>query len=282
MSNPFHNSFEDAFRGQRVVAESDNGAVYTGLVERLHHHDHHIVLRSAHRGPPSDPGPLVGRAFIASADRIEIAPDSQNDARTERIERVKLDTIRPSPYACREFDARENRGYINAIERKGQHDSFPIVRVNGESPEETGLTSEVYDWEVLEGHKRFWVAQELDFEAHPVEIVECTDWEAAERFCEDHLPDEDAIGRFDKLDDPEQVSEKGSRARKTDDPETFGSRDCYNDEEVREAIERLHDRRGSQIDQLPAVGFNVERLGIELVDEQTNAHRSRMRDLHSL
>jgi hypothetical protein len=44
----------------------------------------------------------------------------------------------------------------------------------------------------------------------------------------------------------------------------------------------LHDRWGSQIDQLPAVGFNVERLGIELVDEQTNAHRNRMRDLHSL
>jgi hypothetical protein len=60
MNNPFHDSFENAFRGHRVTATSSNGETYTGVVERLHHHDRHVVLRGAHCGTADDPGAHVG------------------------------------------------------------------------------------------------------------------------------------------------------------------------------------------------------------------------------
>ena len=52
MNNPFHDSFENAFRGHRVTATSSNGETYTGVVERLHHHDRHVVLRAHTAGRP--------------------------------------------------------------------------------------------------------------------------------------------------------------------------------------------------------------------------------------
>jgi len=256
MTNPFYDSLDDSFRNHRVVAQSDNGKIYTGYVDRLDYKFRHAVLKGAHRGTPTDPGKHVGRALVSNADWIELAPNDSTGSYGERIERVALTDLTPSPYACRTFDAEDNQEYISRVREKGSVGSFPVVRSNPSAIVRPSHPS----WEIIEGHKRAWVGREAGLDAHPFEVVECSNWEAAQIFADDHLPGENEVKRFDETDKHCRPSETSSQARKTDDPRTFIVSGKYGDSEIREAINRLYGRWGERATELSGVEFNIDRL----------------------
>jgi hypothetical protein len=169
MSNPFNKSL-DGFRGRRVrVSRGDD--IREGYVERIHHHDRHVVLRDA-----VDPltGEDLGRAFVAHVDTMEVLDEDS------RIETVALDVIEPSPYHGREFDAAANSDYIARVQARGWVGSYPVVR------ERDGGTLEC-----VAGHKRLWVAKQAGLQEHPVEIIDIDGWTAALRYVVDHVPELD-------------------------------------------------------------------------------------------
>ncbi len=119
----------------------------------------------------------IGTAYVAHCDSIEILEAKSH------IETVSPDAIEPAPYAVREFDREGNCGYIARVRNDGWTGSFPVVRpVDGTEA-----------FEVVEGHKRLWVAEQAGLTTHPVEIVDVDDWELARRFVVDHLPDEEQV-----------------------------------------------------------------------------------------
>jgi ParB family chromosome partitioning protein len=117
MTIPFTKSL-DEFRGQRVRCVSNDGRTYQGFVERLHHHDRHVVLR----GATNKQGDYVGRVLVSHVDVLETTEP------TGRVERIALNAITPAPYHAREFDAADNRGYIQRVRSDGWAGSFPTVR----------------------------------------------------------------------------------------------------------------------------------------------------------
>ena len=180
MSNPFHDSLKP-FRGRYVRVVGTNGEAYEGWVERIHYHDRHVVLRDATR---LDDGADVGRVMVAHADELVVV-----DPETW-IERVALEAIDPSPYHAAAFDVAQNRGYINQVRDRSFVGSFPVVRPLAEG-----------GYEVVEGHKRLWVAREAGLDSHPVEVVDVDDWTAAERFVVDHtVVDIQEVVRFPGID----------------------------------------------------------------------------------
>jgi len=171
--NPFHESLDDNFRGRRVRAVSNKGEAYEGWVERIHHHDRHVVLRDATN---LDADEDVGSVLVAHADAMEVR-DSDS-----RIERVAVDDVEPAPYHAGEFDVDDNRGYIADVRETGFVGSFPTVRERDDGT-----------LEVVAGHKRLWVCRQAGVDEHPVEIVDVDAWEVARRFVADHLPHEGQI-----------------------------------------------------------------------------------------
>lgn len=169
MSNPFTQSLDPNLRGRYVRVVSNDGQVLEGWLERMHHHDRHVVLRDA---VDVDRDEELGAAMISHADVIEVleAPS--------RIERVALDDVEPAPYHEREITLDGNRQYVDQVRDRGFVGSFPVVRpIHGA-------------FEIVEGHKRIWACRQAGLEAHPMEIVDVDEWAAARRFVADHLPDE--------------------------------------------------------------------------------------------
>jgi len=227
MSNPFSKSL-DEFRGRHVRAVSNDGREFEGFVERLHHHDRHVVLR----GAADADGNRVGRVLLSHVDVLETTDP------TERVERLALDGIQPAPYHAREFDAAENRGYIDRVRNDGWVGSFPTVRpaaADGDlkHPGDAGF-------EIVAGHKRLWVAAEAGLDSHPVQIVDIDAWTAATRFVADHLPAESNLRGNGE-------SQEGYYAR----------------EEIAAAVDALVERWGERALDLDRVTFNVARLGLQ-------------------
>lgn len=119
-----------------------------------------------------------------------------------------------SPYHHREFDVDANRGYIHDVRRRGYVPSVLTVR-----PVDDGF-------ELVDGHKRRWVAVEAGLDTIAAEVIDLDDEAAAQAYAEDHLPGlegepirqtlaalEDGWG--DDLDlpdlDPEPVTDGGTR-----------------------------------------------------------------------
>jgi hypothetical protein len=182
--NPFHRALDDELRGEQVRVVTNDGAVYSGWVERIHHQQRHVLLRAATRrddqGGVDDP---LGSTFVAHAETIEVVDPSE-------IQAVSLDQVQPAPYHAREFDPLANGAYIASVRDDGWAGSYPIVRYVGEDGTQ---------YEVLEGHKRLWVAEQAGLRSHPVEIVDdVDDWAALRWFVDDHFPD------------PEQVDDNGA------------------------------------------------------------------------
>ena len=100
-------------------------------------------------------------------------PVSRVVAETE-IKDLRLQTLAPSPYHCREFDPDENQQYINAVRGLGYVESVPVARPVGDR------------YELVDGHKRRWVAERAGLETLAVEIVALNDWEAANRYVRAH------------------------------------------------------------------------------------------------
>jgi ParB family chromosome partitioning protein len=232
MSNPFTKSL-DEFRGRHVRAVSNDGREFEGFVERLHHHDRHVVLR----GAADADGNRVGRVLLSHVDVLETTDP------IGRVERIALDAIEPAPYHAREFDATEDRGYIARVRDDGWAGSFPTVRpaaADGdlEHPGDAGF-------EIIAGHKRLWVAAEAGLTSHPVQIVDIDAWTAATRFVADHLPAKsDLRGNGESHD--------GYYARG----------------EIEAAVDALVERWGERALDLDRVAFNVARLDLqEAVDD---------------
>ena len=229
MSNPFHKSLEE-FRGREVIATSNHGETYRGFVDRMHYQDRHVVL---HGATNVDTGEHVGKAFLSHADTIELADEEVV------VEDVRLERIRPSPYATREFHREQNLGYIERTQNKGFVGSFPVVRrIPLPSKHYTGTVSE--NFEIVEGHKRLWVCEQAGFDSHPVEVVELTDWDVVGRFVADHIPN------------VHHINEDGSTHN-----------DWYDNADIEAAIETLVEYWGERVRELPAVAYNIDRLGLE-------------------
>lgn len=169
MSNPFIDGMDDRLRGRYVRAVSNQGRVYRGWVERIHHHERHLMLRDATLVDEDETD--VGSALVTRATEVAVLEDDS------RIERVDLDEIEAAPYHEREFQESANRGYVADVRDTGFVGSFPVVRECDDC------------FEVVEGHKRIWACRQAGIETHPVEIVDISDWAAACRFVSDHYPD---------------------------------------------------------------------------------------------
>jgi hypothetical protein len=169
MSNPFTKSLDPNFRGRYVRVVSNDGQELKGWLERMHHHDRHVVLRDA---VDVDRDEELGAAMVAHVDVIEVV-----DA-PSRIERVALEDVEPAPYHARDISVEGNRQYVDQVRDRGFVGSYPVVR-----PIHCG-------WEIVEGHKRIWACRQAGLDTHPVEIVDVDEWTAARRFVADHLPDE--------------------------------------------------------------------------------------------
>lgn len=90
--------------------------------------------------------------------------------------------LRAAPYHRRTFvrDENHNQGYIYTIRSQGYIESLLLARETT-----TGL-------ELVEGHKRRWVAQEAGLDTVAVRVVDLNEWEAAVHYAQDHLPSMDA------------------------------------------------------------------------------------------
>lgn len=95
---------------------------------------------------------------------------------------ISLSALRSAPYHRRTFtpDENHNRGYINDIRSQGYIESLLVARETT-----TGL-------ELVEGHKRRWVAQKAGLDTVAVRVVDLDAWEAAVHYAQDHLPSLDA------------------------------------------------------------------------------------------
>jgi hypothetical protein len=162
-------------------------------------------------------------AFLAHVDTTHLLADEQH------IQSVALDAIDPAPSHSREFERGDNLQYIERVRNAGTLKSFPVVRALDEG------------YGVIEGHKRLWVCQCAGLESHPVEVIECSDWEATRAFVTDHLPT--AV----------HVKEDGS----TDN-------DWYDASEIEAAIQLLVESWVEQALSLHPVAYNVERLALDL------------------
>lgn len=226
MTNPLFDALDGHFRGERVRVVGNDGTTYEGWAERLHHHDRHVLLRDAVNVDRDDD---IGTAYVAHCDSIEIL---ETDS---RIEQIHLDAIKPAPYAAQKFDREGNCGYIARVRNDGWAGSFPVVRPVDDA-----------GFEVVEGHKRLWVAEQAGLTTHPVEIVDVDDWVLAWRFVVDHLPDE------------EQIHDNGT------------TKGCYDDAQVETVIGRLTDEWGDRAFDLPRVRFNADRLGFDVGGDVTD------------
>jgi hypothetical protein len=225
--NPFDQSLDGTFRGRKVRATSNKGETYIGYVDRFRYDDRHVILEGAeqcHRHEDgSETREHVGAAFLAHADTIHLLDDEQ------QIQSLSLDTIAPAPYHSREFKRAENSQYIDHVRTAGTLKSFPVVRALDEG------------YEVIEGHKRLWVCRCAGFESHPVEVIECSDWEATQEFVSDHLPT------------ATHVEEDGSTHN-----------DWYDASEIETAIQLLVETWGDRVLSLHPVIYNIERLALDV------------------
>lgn len=225
--NPFDQSLDATFRGRKVRVTSNHGETYVGYVDRFRYDDRHVILEGAEHCHSSDDGTEtrehVGAAFLAHVDTVHLLDE------TQQIQSVALDAIESAPYHCREFERAENFQYIEQVRTAGTLKSFPVVRsLDG-------------GYEVVEGHKRLWVGRCVGFESHPVEVIECSDWEAAQRFVLDHLPLANHV---------------------EDDGSTHSH--WYDTAEIETAIQRLVDEWGERVFSLQPVAYNVERLELDV------------------
>ena len=231
MSNPFIDGMDDRLRGRYVRAVSNQGRVYRGWVERIHHHERHLLLRDATLVDQGETD--VGSTLVTRATEVAVLDDDS------RIERIALRAIKAAPYHEREFQESENRGYVADVHDTGFVGSFPVVRPIDGDLDHPG--SEGFD--VVEGHKRIWACRQAGIVTHPVEIVDISDWAAACRFVADHYPD------------PGQVDGDGA----------VGS-GCYEADDLAASIETLVDEWGERALELDRVRFNAERLELDVAD----------------
>lgn len=98
------------------------------------------------------------------------------------IRDVPPNALQPAPYHRRTFarDENHNQGYIYSVRSQGYIESLLVARET-----DAGL-------ELVEGHKRQWIAQEAGLDTVAVRVVDLDEWAAAVHYAQDHLPALDA------------------------------------------------------------------------------------------
>lgn len=223
MSDPFWGAVDDCLRGTRVRVVANDGTEYRGTVDRFRYNDRHVLLRGAERGDSGEP---VGSVLVTHFQLIERITE-------ERVLHVDPTSLHAFPLHAREFDVTENVDYLRDVADAGWPMSFPVV---WESP--GGL-------EIVEGHKRTWVARQVGLDTIPVVLADVDDeLQAAKRFALDHLPS------------PSVVESEHPR---TDE--------VYSDTEIREVIRAAYDRYGSvRAELLPLLEYHRDRLDTGTTD----------------
>lgn len=288
MSNPFTRSL-DAFRGRKVRAAANDGHVYEGWVERIHHHDRHMVLRGAEfigridpagEGQPETlpPGVVertltsiddtapqrthVDRAFIHHAGPVQLADGGS------RVIELPLDTVEPSPYGVQtEFDRMENGEYIETTRKNEWVGSYPVLRVQDDSADSEGdadadepaserATTEIdltADVPLTSG--RTYTILEGHKRVWAARAAGLTTHPFEVRIC----TDTEAARRFvyDHIPTPYHL-EQG----------TTSESEMYHPAEIRTAIETIVDAIGAEAAlEFYPVSFNVDRLDMDIAAE---------------
>lgn len=157
----------------RTVAEDNPAYPADDEVIRVVWHDHVDAIATLWRG-------WTGEQIRDVVDaRSDVKPYHFPESRLvaeEHLVDVPPADLEPSPYHHRDFDVDTNRGYIHDVRRRGYIPSVVSVR-----PVEDG-------YELVDGHKRRWVAVEAGLETVAAEVLDLDDREAAQVYAEDHLP----------------------------------------------------------------------------------------------
>lgn len=93
---------------------------------------------------------------------------------------IPLDCLNPSPYHARNFDVSENRTFIERTAERGYLPYPPLVRVidgHADPPQ----------FEIINGHKRIWVAHLADFRVAHCWCIHVSAEEAAREWAKRHL-----------------------------------------------------------------------------------------------
>ena len=118
------------------------------------------------------------------------------ESRLRTIGRIKSHTIdisaiRPSPYHVRSFCAADNREFIASIRQRGDLDkNSPLLRPVGDECSEDTST-----FEILNGHKRVWVAHVAGLNHITARCIYISDEQAARTFVNAHFDGYDASAR---------------------------------------------------------------------------------------
>jgi ParB family chromosome partitioning protein len=88
---------------------------------------------------------------------------------------VALDDIQPTPYHARNFCYEANNEFIASTRERGYPVPAPVVRVIDDG------------YEVVNGHKRLWVAYIAGLEDIRAHVIYIDEWEAANRFVANHF-----------------------------------------------------------------------------------------------
>ena len=170
--NPFHEDLDDTFRGVRVRAHTDEHT-YEGWCGRWYYNEHAVVIYNAER----DDGEQVGAVTLSDPETVERLPP------TDSIEEVRTADIAPSPYTYRSMDDAAHQKFIKETRERGHLLTYPTVRpVAGD--EQRG---DECAYEVVAGHRRFDTAQKAGLETIAARIADLDEWEAVERFVDDHV-----------------------------------------------------------------------------------------------
>jgi len=189
--NPFSEDELDEFYGIPVRVTHDS-AEYEGWVRRIYGDMDAVVMQDV----TAPDGESLGAVTLREPDRIERV-DSTPDIRT-----IPLAEVTPSVYDCHSDTKLQTQALTRIIRRRGHLIDYPVVR-----PVES-------EYEIVDGHGRLKAARRADLNEAAMEVVPMSDWEAAERFVEDHVPPIDS------------------------DPDEEG-KDWYSDEQINQVIETL-------------------------------------------
>lgn len=102
------------------------------------------------------------------------------ESRLRRVDRpepheIELDDIDPCPFHARNFNAEDNRDYIDAIRERGRPKPRPVVRDCGNR------------FEIVNGHKRIWASYVAGLESIPCDVYYERDLYAARTWARYHL-----------------------------------------------------------------------------------------------
>jgi len=223
----FRETLEDTFRGRKVRAAGKEGIEYIGYVQSIDTKYRHLILRDAVR----EDGGSVGAVAISDGQHIELIDDDLT------VEDIPLVQLTSSPYACGEYQEEQNQAYIADVRRRGGRRTFPTVR-----PVDEG-------YEMVDGNKTLWVCRQANLDSQACKVVDLSDWQAAVRFAEEHIP-------------PGDTNDEGSDV----DEESDVDGDWYRDDEIEESIKLLYADWGDRIRNLHRIEFHTKRLDISFGD----------------